>query len=63
VGLPPRLQEDFANEVLGQRPVFDSSKHEAEDANVVPNEQHLHRDFVTYGDPPDQLRIRRGFLT
>jgi hypothetical protein len=59
VGLPPYLQEDFANEVLGDRPILDSPKHEAEDADIVPNEQHLHRDFVTYGDPPDERRIRR----
>jgi hypothetical protein len=60
VSLPPCLQEDFVNEILGDRPAFDSPEHEAEDANIVPNEQHLHRDFVTCGDPPDQRRVRRG---
>ena len=58
VCVPPRGDERFAGDVLGQRPVAHEPQDEAVDPGVVARIQDLHRRPVAASDPFEQCLVR-----
>jgi hypothetical protein len=52
--LTPHIEENLAQEVLGQRLIADEAKELAIDGGPMPSEQSLHSKFVASGNPLDQ---------